>query len=103
MNVKLTIKAIEALTLTFEGQSEVDRLKTYSTIQTLLGEMKNHIKSKEESGNHIKHADMYIVEMESPLRCIAGLDNLGHQESVNRTWILTGLQKLSSKTCFNVG
>ena len=27
MNVKLTIKAIEALTLTFEGQSEVDRLK----------------------------------------------------------------------------
>lgn len=102
MNVGLTIKAIEYLHKEMEKQNEIEKLQTYSTIQTLFSELNDYAESMEEDGSPIPNVGMYITEMITPLRCIAGLENTGHDLSQNRVWVLTGINKLRSVHCFNI-
>lgn len=102
MNIEMTINAIEDLHKEMEKQNKIEKLQTYSTIQTLFSELNDYAESMNDEGAPIPNVEMYIAEMITPLRCIAGLEDTDHDLSQNTVWVLTGIQKLRSVHCFNI-
>jgi hypothetical protein len=102
MNIEMIINAIRVLINSFQNQTNVEKLQTYATIQVLLGEIKKYADQKEEDGKPIPNVNIYIAELITPLRCMAGLEDTGHYDSQNIVWLLKGLDKLLSEHCFNI-
>lgn len=102
INIALTIDAIEELANSFDGQSKIERLKTYAAIQILIRELSEYTKKQEEDGNRISNVWVYISELFTPFRCLARLEDTGHDDSQNSSWVRIGLEKLRSKHCFRI-
>lgn len=103
MNLVLTISSIEMLVRTLEGQPREERLKSFSTIMTLLNELKDYAKRQADAGKPIPNVGLYIAEMMEPLRRLAGLEEPPAQgESQDVIGLLSSLKKLRSHHCFNL-
>ena len=102
MNIAMTIKSIEDLTKEFDGKTRIEKLIIYSTIQTLVSELKTYATWKKQDGFPIPNADILIAEIITPLRGLAGLEDNSHNDSQNSSWVRIGLEKIRSENCFNV-
>jgi hypothetical protein len=101
MNTKLTLNAIEALIESLADQSHVERLKAYTAIKMLLEELRKYADSEEQGGNPIPNANIYLNEMDMPLKGYVELENYGHRKDQYIVWLNTGIRKLKSFHCFN--
>lgn len=102
MNIAFTIDGIRELVNSFDGQSQTERLNTYAAIRVLLSEVSEHAEHLEQNGNAVPNARIYIGELVTPLRCLARIDDNGHNDLQNSSWVRDGLEKLRSKDCFDV-
>jgi hypothetical protein len=99
MNVALTIDAIRELVNSFDGQSKTERLNTYAAIRVLLREISEYAQLLEQNGSTVPNARIYIAEFMTPLRCLARIDDNGHNDLQNSSWVREGLEKLRPKDC----
>jgi hypothetical protein len=102
MNIAFTIDGIRELVNSFDGQSKTERLYTYAATRVLLEEISEHAQHWEENGNAVPNAQIHIGELVTPLRCLARIDDNGHNDLQNSSWVREGLEKLLSKDCFDV-
>jgi len=102
MNIAFTIDGIRDLVNSLDGQSKTERLYTYAAARVLLQEISKHAQHLEENGNAVPKARIYIGELITPLRCLARIDDNGHNDLQNASWVREGLEKLRSKDCFDI-
>ncbi len=100
MNIKLTLDALENLIGAIASADQIERLKLYTAIKTVVSELKTYVHESsdvEVPGN----LNIYLSEMITPLRCAARLESNGHDDELNLSWLRRSISKLRSSHCFN--
>ena len=102
MNIVMTIDAMEEAINSLKSQTKIEKLQTYSAIQTLINEIEKYAEEEEAEGNTIPNVSIYLTKLLAPLQCLSGLEVTGHSDEQNLAWLTAGLHKLRSYHCFNV-
>ena len=102
MNIVMTIDAIEELINSLKSQNKIEKLQTYSAIQTLIKELEKYTEEEKAKGNTIPNVSIYLTELLTPLQCLSGLEVTGHSDEQNLSWLIAGLLNLRSYHCFDV-
>jgi len=102
MNIKKRIESLETLVSEIKNMSHVERLMAYTAIKAILDEIDAYVDEHESEHIGYCNAGIYITEIYYPLESVVGLDDNGHSESQNLSWIRTSIDKLRSGHCFNI-
>lgn len=99
MNISRTLDAIESLIRFMSESPENERILIYTSVTTLLAECEEFAKDNEVPNSNI---GQYNCEVIHSCRCLARLDDDGHDDSQHRIWARGGVNKLKSWAAFDV-
>ena len=100
MDIALTLDKIEMLIKPMSEADNIERLHHYATIRTILNDLKKHTKETEDLKN-TPNVNIYITEMDSPLKCLAGLLDHGHDDDTYSARLYGAIDKLRSVHCYD--
>jgi|MTBAKSStandDraft_2_1061841.scaffolds.fasta_scaffold40891_1 hypothetical protein len=104
MDIDCILTAISKLVKSLNAASEVERLQSYSAIQTLRNQLLAYVAEKNVDGDSIgkNNAKIYFTELDSHLRPMVGLEDTSHPYEQQELWARQCIDKLRSVHCFDI-
>lgn len=107
MNIELMLNALEKIVEKIGKTKGFDRLALYTSFNSIVSELTEYVEDPDndhmrDNGAIQGNYHVYVAEMDTPLKCLAGLERTGHDDSQNIIWVNLGIRKLRSMHCFNV-